>query len=1108
MADVIFSGSSGRQPVGHATIELVFDNSDGKVGGQYANYNEIAVKRVVGRDGQSNYYLNNTRCRRKDITDIFLGTGLGPRSYAIIEQGMISRFIEAKPEEVRNFLEEAAGISKYKERRRETENRIRHTRDNIDRLNDILEELIKQLQKLDRQAKVAEKYKVLRQEERQLKAQLLALKWKSIDSQASDQRKVITDTETAYEAKIAEQRGIESDIEKKRAEHNDASDAFNKIQEDYYKVGAEIARIEQSIQHNRDKRQQVAADLTQIGQEINEAKASLEQDEMRLQELSDRLAIDEPAMEQAREVEKTAVDNLAGAEEAMQDWQMSWEEFNTEASKPSRTAEVERTRIQHLEQQLNHARERLAKLEKEHVNLAESHEQEIDQLQQQRDQARQRLASLEAEVADRQQRIGDQRDVVHELTEHLDDKRSELQSLKGRLSSLEALQEDALGKSEGTAVDWLEQRGLRNALRVAEGIQVEQGWEHAVETVLGFHLEAICVDNVDHIAHTLNTLEHGSISMLDTSASLNTTNGDLASPLSNYISAPWSLGGLLSGIYAVDDIDAALSIRPRLAANESVITRDGVWVGPNWIRAVRDGDANEGVLHRESEIKTLTAKIQQYESDVSELQRRLDDGKEQLRVLEEERDNKQAAVKEAGSQLTDLQSRLSAGEASLEQIRSQNERIKVDAGELNAQIERGEQALQESRQNLETATAAVQQYEREREELSGKRDNLRELLEQARERYNQDHDHAHQLEVRVESTRTALYSTRDAVERLQGRLSQLVNRQEELNSILADGEKPIQELESQRETLLSQRLQVEEQLNAARKAMEDIGHAVEQANQLRNETEQAAQDIRSELEAARMAFQGIDVRRQTLQEQIDQTGIQRDELLSSLPEDATEEQWQEDVEKMERRIERLGPINLAAIEEFGELSERKEYLDTQLEDLRQALETLENAIHKIDKETKERFKEIFDHVNEKLQEMFPRLFGGGNAHLEMESNDLLTSGVLLMARPPGKRLSSIQLMSGGEKALTAVALIFAIFTLNPAPFCMLDEVDAPLDDANVGRFCELVQSMSDQVQFIFITHNKLTMEIAQTLTGVTMHEPGVSRIVAVDLDEAAAMATG
>jgi len=525
-----------------------------------------------------------------------------------------------------------------------------------------------------------------------------------------------------------------------------------------------------------------------------------------------------------------------------------------------------------------------------------------------------------------------------------------------------------------------------------------------------------------------------------------------------------------------------------------------------WLRVAKDADEKAGVLEREKEIKTLTRQVDSLTELVEGLEQKLVDGNDQLETLERERDHTQQQVNETHRLHSDLKSQLNSRQSRLEQVRLRTEKLQKETDELNELFEKEGGELKESRTRLNQSLEAADILIQEREKLTGQREQLNEKLGQARDAVRTIREDRHQIALKSESMRSQLDSTRQNLERMETQLSSLKLRKEELQNVLESSVEPLHEKESEIEKLLEGRMKLEAELTEARNKLEQIDEAVRQHEQGRSSAEQKVQQVREHLEKARMSWQGFDVRRNTVQEQLDETDFEKAVLLESLDEDATEGLWHEKVEKMSNRIQRLGSINLAAIEEFTEQSERKKYLDEQYEDVIEALTTLENAIRKIDKETRARFKETYDKVNSGLQEMFPRMFGGGQAYLELTGDDLLDAGVSVMAQPPGKRNSSIHLLSGGEKALTAVSLIFSIFQLNPSPFCMLDEVDAPLDDANVGRFCELVKEMSENIQFVFITHNKVTMAMANQLSGVTMYEPGVSRMVSVDVDEAIKLA--
>jgi len=1108
MADVIFNGSHGRKPVGHASIELSFDNSDGTIGGQYAAFNEISIRRQVSRDGTSNYFLNNTRCRRRDITDIFLGTGLGPRSYSIIEQGTISRLIEAKPDDLRAFLEEAAGISKYKERRRETENRIRHTRENLDRLNDLLEEIEKQLEKLKRQSRAAERYKELKEEERRVKAELLALRYHAQHEQSSERARLIQERETALEAEVAAQRGIEAELEKLREALADANEAFNEVQGHYYKLGADVARVEQAIQHNRESRQQQQQELSRIEQTLSEVETHIRLDGARLEELVQGLATIEPESAAARERVELSAGALADAEQAMRAWQSEWDEFNRRAAERSQSAQVERTRLDHLERHVQQLDTRLQRMGEEQQALGnQSLMNEIQDLAEQLEARETGVAGIQVNLENAVRNISDLRTRVYQQEQEVDTLQSEQHATRGQLASLETLQRAALGQRSEQVSGWLKTNGLQSAPRLAQSIKAEAGWEHAIETALGFYLEAICVDGLDNAEQVLAGLHEGNVALFETAGrDEDTADRGKGVLLADKISAPWSMASLLDGIYAADSLAGALALRDALAVNESVITREGIWVGRQWLRVARDTDEKAGVLERERDIAALNEQSARQAERIEALRQAVDAARASLRSAEAERDRLQDEYNEAHREASDLRGSLTASHSRLEQQQHRREHVMMESEVLRAEKQKEEQEQAAANTRLKEALAATEALAHEREERIGAQQQLAAVLDTARDRARADQQAAHELAIRAESTRTARSSTEQGLLRMHEQSKQLVTRRDELAAVLGRGDTPIIELEQELEGLLSRRSEAEAELTAARKQVEDVEHGTRELDQERIRKERSVGSQREQLAQDRMAWQEIRVRADTLLEQINASGFEYQLLLDNLDTAATIEAWAEQAEKLEQRIQRLGPINLAAIEEYEEESKRKVYLDAQHVDLIEALQTLENAIAKIDRETRSRFKETFDSVNQGMQENFPTLFGGGHAYLELTGEDLLDTGVTVMARPPGKRNSTIHLLSGGEKALTAIALVFAIFRLNPSPFCMLDEVDAPLDDANVGRYCDMVRKMSDQVQFIFITHNKVTMEMAQQLTGVTMHEPGVSRLVAVDIDEAVQLA--
>lgn len=1107
MTDVIFNGSSGRKPVGQASIELVFDNSDGTLLGEYASFTEISIKRKVTRDGQNLYYLNGTKCRRRDITDIFLGTGLGPRSYAIIEQGMISRLIEAKPEDLRVYIEEAAGISKYKERRRDTESRMRRTQENLERLTDIRDELERQLSRLQRQAQSAEKYTEYKAEERLLKAQLQALKYQQLDLQAKAKHTAIRDLELRMEAFITDQVNKDTQIEKYRSQYTELGDKFNEVQGRYYSIGADISRLEQSIQHANERSRQLQTDLDQTNRDAKEAEESLLIDTQKSEELESEMLELEPELELVQAAEETSSETLIEAEESMQRWQNDWDSFNQRAAEPRQRAEVQQSRIQHLEQVQTRLLQRIEKLRDEKGGLhGDGEDEAIAQLSEQIAELDLIIEEKRAQVEAIADQLDDKRTHIQQLQTDLDSERSKLQTMRGRHASLEALQQAALGEKNKAVKEWLVNQQLDKASRLAETVAVKDGWDKALETVLGNALQAVCVDGFGDTAKLIGELSQGELVLFDTQRRAQVAAATKAELLSSKVDANWDAQGLLAGVYIADDLPAALALREQLAVNESVVTKDGIWLSAHWIRVARDTDASSGVIARRQELEELSEAIATSEEAVATLNEALEAARIAVKEHEQQRETLRREADEHNRRHGELRSQLSGKQVRVEQLNMRRERLETEIREAREQMEQEAEQLSEARMILSEAIEMMEQDTDQREALLQQRDHIRASLDGARQRARHDKDKAHEIAMRFQAVKTQLDAIRLGIGRLREQTSRLQERREQLQQSLAENREPVEDYKLELEASLAKRLSVEGALTEARRALETVEQELRQSEQARHKAEQEVQAVRAHLEQERLAAQMFEVQRAGIVEQLEEEGLNLEIIQAEMPEGSEIKPLEEELEAIAGRISRLGPINLAAIDEYKTESERKNYLDAQNADLIEALETLENAIRRIDRETRTRFKETFDEVNKSLQELFPKVFGGGHAYLELTGEDLLDTGIAIMARPPGKRNSTIHLLSGGEKALTAIALVFSIFRLNPAPFCMLDEVDAPLDDANVGRYARMVEEMSEHVQFIYITHNKNAMEMAHQLLGVTMHEPGVSRLVTVDVDEAAELA--
>ena len=1108
MADVVFTGSNTRQPLSRASVELVFDNSDGRLGGRYAAFPEISIKRQVAREGYSQYFLNATQCRRRDVMDVFLGTGLGPRSYTIIEQGTISRLIEAKPEDLRVFLEEAAGIAKYRERRRETENRIHRARDNLERLSDRREDIGRRLVHLKRQATIAERYKVYRAEQRGLEAELLAQRWRRYDAEVSAHQRELGARERALEAATAAQRRAEADLEHARAAHQSRGDAFNEVYRQVLDAGTEIARTEEQIRSLRQQRERAGLALERERADLERGRAEAREEREQSTTLEAETHRERQALEAAERTTSETRSSMRQSEEAMRAWQAEWEAVRERADEASHAARAEQARLEYSSERLAAMRERAARLEEERARFA------IAPLQQASQETRERLGEERASLAALTARLGEAFDAVKEgrdaqdsLARALHERRAALEAGRGREAALEKLQREALGEARSGATQWLKERGLAQRARLAERVRIAPGWEGAVETVLGTRLQALCVDDTAEHARALASLREGLLTLFQPGPAPEhgRDDGKLGVPLRRHLQSEDRLGSLLHGVFAVESLDEALDLRAKLGPAESIVTRCGVWFGPDWVQFALDAEES-GVLERRRQLEAVRGECTVLEEQVAGLEDDYRAAADRLSRMEAEQGEVQQRLSEAHERVASLQADLGAREARLEQTSRRLVEVAAEHRGLAARIQEQQRVDEAARKGSRATSGEAERLARERNAWEEGREPHRMRLEQARERWNAARDASHAVALRIESLRVRRESLRAAMDQTRKRIAAGEERCRELERELHDSAVPAEEAQARLQSGLERKSELEAGLRSARSDVEQAEARLAEVEQVRQQCASRSEKEREVLEHERVAGQEVVVRRKTLEEQLEAEGLQVQDLLNGLDPEASEEAWETKLAEVALRISRLGPINLAAIDEHEELAEQKAWLDAQHEDLSEALDTLNTAIRKIDREMRARFRATFDQVNAGLARMFPRLFGGGEARLVLTGDDLLDTGVSVTARPPGKRNSNIALLSGGEKALCAIALVFAIFELNPAPFCLLDEVDAPLDDANVVRFCELVKEMAERLQLVMVTHNKISMEIAQQLIGVTMNEPGVSRLVTVDLDEAVEMA--
>ncbi len=1106
MQDVIFNGSGNRKPVARASVELVFDNALGKAAGQWSTYAEIAIKRVLQRDGESSYFINNQHVRRKDITDIFLGTGLGARAYAIIEQGMISRIIEAKPEELRVFLEEAAGVSKYRDRRRETESRLSDTRDNMLRVSDIVQELEKQLAHLNEQAEVAKHYREL-ETKRDLSQRLLWL----VNKQDAESRRVrllqqVEKTRNELEAENAKLREVESTLESARSEHFALADALHAKQGDLYATNAEVSRLEQQIAFLNEQRNRMAQQIVNGERQIEQRRIQLqglqsllEHWQHQRQEASVRVEISENHAEtEAQRMPK--VEEIA---RAAQDNYNAVQRGHLLAQQQLQLAETQRGHIQNNLQQLGTRKSRLLleldNLPKPNNEALEQAQQQIVEVQAEYDTHQKTLLQLQEQLplADNEQR--NKRVAAQELER-------QLSQVEARLSALEQLQTQL--DNDKNLKQWLVQYKLDNAPRLWKSVRVEQGWDDALEAVLRERLNALALAHLDDTAKW-NESPPAKLAVFATEGSKGAEPQAHAglTPLATYVSCEDKhvaqvVRDWLTGVYAVADLEKALAQRAKLPAGAWLVTPQGHMVGSGSVLFHAPDSQLHGVLARQREIENLQLEAQQQAASLEQAKHQVVQAEETYREIE-------SRIGPLRTSANVLQQRQHAMQMQILKLTQANERSR----ERRMQIE------QELQELAEHASGEQRQLEEIAERMLILREDMtshQEEAEQARQHaFAQDAQLREQRE-RSQKSQHELQEARFFAKTCADKISDLDHNIKHSVSTLTQLELALvhtrHELASMSDSASQQQLQAALDMRQVREqALAEARNVLEYATLNLNKLEQERMVCEQKLNPLREKVQEITLKEQEARLQFEQwaehlQGVDEAPLQIELEiHPVKPSSLQAELARLSDNITSLGAVNLAALDELKAAEERKAYLDAQAKDLNQAIHTLEGAIRRIDKESRDLLMETYEEVNRHLAELFPVLFGGGEARLVLTGEEILDSGVQVMAHPPGKKNASIHLLSGGEKALTAIALVFSLFQLNPAPFCLLDEVDAPLDDTNTERLCNLIKKMAVNTQFVFISHNKITMELAQQLIGVTMQERGVSKVVSVDIEEALRM---
>jgi chromosome segregation protein len=1108
MQDVIFNGSGQRKPASRASVELVFDNTLARAGGQWNAFGEIAVKRVLTRDGTSSYFINNQPVRRRDVQDVFLGTGLGPRAYAIIGQGTISRIIESRPEELRLFLEEAAGVSKYKERRRETENRLKDTRENLTRVDDILRELNSNLDKLEKQAEVATRYRELQDSGTLKLHQLWFLKHRDAASEEARVAAAVAEAGTALEARIAELRHTESELETVRQAHYAASDALHVKQGDLGQAQLEVSRLEERIRFVVEGRKRAEARLIELQAQNTQWLERVQAAEAEQQQLAEQL---ESGAEQAEVLQAQSAEQgeaLPALDDALRAAQATANQQRSKVAEVQQQIQVLAAESRSVEEQTRSLRTRRDRLMAEKSGLAAPDTAKLEALRLQEGSATEARDVAEARLAELSEQVPQLDEDRRQRAQAAAAEAAKASDIAARLEALRALQEKV--QTEGKLKPWLQKHGLDGLAGLWQQLHIETGWETALEAALRERLNALAVGRLDIVRafaadappaklafyaapNAAPPHTHRTLPCLADKLRLN--DAGLAALL-----ADW-----LEGVYTATSLDDALAARAKLTQGEIIMVREGHAVSAHAVAFYAPDSEQAGLLARAQEIENLERQ-QRAQALIADEAR---SASVRAEAAYTEASLAQQSAQREAAQTRDRAHGLHVEVLRLAQIAeaalSQSQRLADDLAETDAQLE----ALAERRatgearfEELDVALGSAQEHHATLEDaviaaevrLTEGREQQRRLEREAQEAQFQARALAARREELQRSIATA--QSQMATNRTSGEQLQL-----ELGSFddgsAGSGLQAALELQREREQALA----------AVRSQYDDLSAKLRTADEQRLAFERSLDPLREQIGKLQLEQQAAQLGGAQYLEQLTAANVDLDALGKGIEEGGVK-LWglQTEIDRIGKEIAALGAVNLAALDELTQARERKTFLDAQNADLTEAMRTLEDAIAKIDIETRDLLASTFNQVNEHFALMFPALFGGGNARLVMTGTEILDSGVQVMAQPPGKKNSTIHLLSGGEKALTAIALVFAIFQLNPAPFCLLDEVDAPLDDANTERYAKLVAKMSTGTQFLFISHNKIAMEMAEQLVGVTMQEQGVSRIVAVDMGAAVAMA--
>ncbi|MBG6082282.1 chromosome segregation protein SMC [Rubrivivax gelatinosus] len=1104
MQDVIFNGSGQRKPASRASVELVFDNASARAGGQWNAFAEIAVKRVLTRDGTSSYFINNQPVRRRDVQDVFLGTGLGPRAYAIIGQGTISRIIESRPEELRLFLEEAAGVSKYKERRRETENRLKDTRENLTRVEDILRELNLNLEKLEKQAEVAAAYRRLQDDGTTKLHQLWFLKARDAAGEEERVKTAVLAATNVLEQRLAELRHVEAELEQLRQAHYEASDELHARQGSLSEAALEVSRLEERIRYVVDGRQRAEQRLAALDAQNEGWRERQAAAEAELEDIAGQIvAADEEADVLVAQAEDQGLE-LPALEDGLRAAQADANRQRNAVTQVQQQIQVLAADSRNLDEQARQLRTRRERLAGERQQLQAPDTARLDALREDEAVAAERHEEAEGrlhELSERVPALDEQRRAAQAAVNRENAKQADIAA---RLDALRTLQEKV--QTEGKLKPWLERHGLTGMQGLWRQVHIEPGWETALEAALRERLNALAVGRLDTVRAFAADAPPAKLAFYALpSGAIASTHATLPrlSDLLRLGDAGLKalLGDWLEGVYTADSLDAALALRGQLTHGEVVMTREGHAVSQFAVAFYAPDSEQAGLLARAQEIENL-------------------DRQQRAQTLIAEETRTQSVRLEAA--YTDASGRLAAARREAAEAQNRAHALHVELLRLSQQAEAALQRREQLGDELAEIDAQMEAIEERRAVGEARFEELDVELGEAQQRHADLEDEVIAADRRLADAREQQRALERQAQEARFQARSLAARRDELQRALetagaqiAANEQAAEQIRSELagfddaaaeaglQEALSLRLERERELGAARSRYDDLSAQMRRADEQRLGLEHGMTPLREQITKLQLEQQAAQLGGAQYLEQLQAAEVDLEALATGIEQGGVK-LWglQSEIDRINREIAALGAVNLAALDELSASRERKTFLDAQLADLTDAITTLEDAIRKIDLETRDLLGSTFNQVNEHFGRMFPSLFGGGQARLVMTGDEILDAGVQVMAQPPGKKNSTIHLLSGGEKALTAIALVFAIFQLNPAPFCLLDEVDAPLDDANTERYRNLVTEMSAGTQFLFISHNKIAMEMAEQLIGVTMQEQGVSRIVAVDMEAA------